>query len=262
MVACHLSGTRQRWFGVVFLLPVIAAFAVGQWLAGAMLVLLAVIMAVELRAMLALPAAAGTVLSALVVLSSVPLPTLNFFDHLLFGLVAAITVGGVVFFYKSLIFSVFTVLLVLCLFAANRLLALESGQVVLLSLAAVIAACDSAAYFAGRFFGGPKLMVAVSPNKTLSGSMGGLVAASISCVMLADFLYLDGIYAAIGAGVVLGVVAQSGDLLESAVKRRAGVKDSGTIIPGHGGLLDRFDGYILVLPVALAYISFLEGPPV
>ena len=257
MVAGQLSGTRQRWFGVVFLLPVIAAFAVGQWVAGAMLVLLAAIMAVELRAILALPAAAGAVLIALLVLPAVPLPTLDFFDHLLFGAVAALTAGGVVFFYKTLIFSVFTVLLVLCLFAANRLLALESGQVVLLSLAAVIAACDSAAYFAGRFFGGPKLLVAVSPNKTLSGSMGGLVAASISCVILADFLYLGSIYAAMGAGVVLGVVAQSGDLLESAVKRRAGVKDSGTIIPGHGGLLDRFDGYLLVLPVALAYISFL-----
>ncbi|MEL0062626.1 MAG: phosphatidate cytidylyltransferase [Candidatus Puniceispirillum sp.] len=257
MVAGQLSGTRQRWFGVVFLLPVIAAFAVGQWVAGAMLVLLAAIMAVELRAMLALAPAAEAVLVALLVLPAVPLPTLGFFDHLLFGVVAALTAGGVVFFYKPLIFCVFTVLLVLCLFAANRLLALESGQVVLLSLAAVIAACDSAAYFAGRFFGGPKLLVAVSPNKTISGSMGGLVAASISCVILADFLYLDSIYAAIGAGVVLGVVAQSGDLLESAVKRRAGVKDSGTIIPGHGGLLDRFDGYLLVLPVALGYISFL-----
>jgi phosphatidate cytidylyltransferase len=257
MVAGKLSGTRQRWFGVVFLLPVIAAFAVGQWVAGAMLVLLAAIMAVELRAMLALPATAGAVLFAMLVLPAVPLPTLDSFDHLLFGVVAALTAGGAVFFYKQLIFSVFTVLLVLCLFAANRLLALESGQVVLLSLAAVIAACDSAAYFTGRFFGGPKLLVAVSPNKTLSGSMGGLVAASISCVMLADFLYLDSIYAAIGAGVVLGVVAQSGDLLESAVKRRAGVKDSGTIIPGHGGLLDRFDGYLLVLPAALTYISFL-----
>ena len=62
---------------------------------------------------------------------------------------------------------------------------------------------------------------------------------------------------AIGAGLVLGVVAQSGDLLESAVKRRAGVKDSGTIIPGHGGLLDRFDGYLLVLPMAFAYVSLL-----
>jgi len=238
-------------------LPVIAAFAVGQWIAGAMLVLLAAIMAVELRAMLALPATAGAVLVALLVLPAVPLPTSDFFDHLFFGVVAALTAGGVVVFYKPLIFCVFTVLLVLCLFAANRLLALESGQVVLLSLAAVIAACDSAAYFAGRFFGGPKLLVAVSPNKTLSGSMGGLVAASISCVILADFLNLDSIYGAIGAGVVLGVVAQAGDLLESAVKRRAGVKDSGTIIPGHGGILDRFDGYLLVLPVALAYISFL-----
>ena len=121
----------------------------------------------------------------------------------------------------------------------------------------VITACDSAAYFVGRSIGGPKLFVAVSPNKTLSGSAGGLVAASISCVFLADFLYLEGIYAAIGAGVVLGCIAQSGDLLESAVKRRAGVKDSGTIIPGHGGLLDRFDGYLLVLPAALAYISLL-----
>ena len=257
MVAGQLSRTRQRWFGVVFLLPVIAAFAMGQWVAGAMLVVLAAIMAVELRAMLALPAIAGAILWALLVLAAVPLPALDFFDHLLLGVVAALAAGGVVLFYKPLIFCVFTIFLVLCLLAANRLLVLDSGHVFLLSLAAVIAACDSAAYFVGRFFGGPKLLVAVSPNKTLSGSMGGLVAASISCVILSDFLYLDSIYSASGAGVVLGVVAQSGDLLESAVKRRAGVKDSGTIIPGHGGLLDRFDGYLLVLPVALAYISLL-----
>jgi phosphatidate cytidylyltransferase len=257
MVAGQLSGTRQRWFGVVFLVPVIAAFALGQWVAGAMLVVLAAIMAVELRAMLALPAMAGAVLFALLVLAAVPLPALGFFDHLLLGAVVALVAGGVVGFYKPLIFIVFTIFLVLCLLAANRLLALDSGHVVLLSLAVVIAACDSAAYFVGRFFGGPKLLVIVSPNKTLSGSAGGLVAACISCVILADFLYLDSIFGAIGAGLVLGVIAQSGDLLESAVKRRAGVKDSGTIIPGHGGLLDRFDGYLLVLPVALAYISLL-----
>ena len=79
----------------------------------------------------------------------------------------------------------------LCMLAANRLLVLDSGHVVLLSLAAVIAAGDSAAYFVGRSLGGPKLLVAVSPNKTLSGSAGGLVAASISCVLLAEFLYLE-----------------------------------------------------------------------
>ena len=108
MVVGQLSGTRLRWFGVVFLLPVIAAFAMGQWVAGAMLVVLAAIMAVELCAMLALPAIAGAILWALLVLSAVPLPALDFFDYLLFGLVVALAAGGVVFFYKPLIFCVFT----------------------------------------------------------------------------------------------------------------------------------------------------------
>ena len=257
MLVDQLSGTRQRWYGVVFLLPVIAAFAVGQWVASAILVVLAAIMALELRSLLALPPKTGAVLFVLLVLTAVPLPALNIFDHLLLGLVAACAAGGVVVFYKPPLFGVFTIFLMLCMLAANRLLVLDSGHVVILSLAAVIAAGDSAAYFVGRSLGGPKLLVAVSPNKTLSGSAGGLVAASITCVILADFLYLESIYAAIGSGLVLGFVAQSGDLLESAVKRRAGVKDSGTIIPGHGGLLDRFDGYLLVLPLALAYISLL-----
>lgn len=257
MLADQLYETRRRWYGVVFLLPVITAFAVGHWVAAAMLVILAAIMALELRAMLALPAKVGAVLFALLVFAAVPITSLDVFDHLLLGVVAACVAGGVVLFYKPMLFSVFTIFLVLCLLAANRLLVLDSGHVVILSLATVIAACDSAAYFVGRSFGGPKLLVSVSPNKTLSGSVGGLVAASITCVILADFLYLDSIYVAIGAGLVLGFVAQSGDLLESAVKRRVGVKDSGAIIPGHGGLLDRFDGYLLVLPVALAYISLL-----
>ena len=87
MLANQLSGTRQRWYGVVFLLPVIAAFAVGNWVASAILVVLAAIMALELRSLLALPPKAGAVLFALLVLAAVPLPALNIFDHLLLGVV-------------------------------------------------------------------------------------------------------------------------------------------------------------------------------
>jgi phosphatidate cytidylyltransferase len=114
-------------------------------------------------------------------------------------------------------------------------------------LAAVIGACDSAAYFVGRFVGGAKLAPAISPNKTISGSVGGIVAAIAVMLGIAPFLELS-LLMALLLGFGLAVLSQIGDLLESALKRRVNVKDSGSILPGHGGLLDRFDGYLITVP--------------
>lgn len=116
-------------------------------------------------------------------------------------------------------------------------------------IVAVVIASDSFAYITGKTFGGPKLIPSVSPGKTWSGAIGGLVGAG--CVGGGIVGYLcGGLYTAFIGGalfsMVTGIVAQIGDLLESKLKRELGVKDSGKIIPGHGGVLDRFDALIFV----------------
>ena len=113
---------------------------------------------------------------------------------------------------------------------------------------ALVWATDIGAYFAGRTIGGPKLWPSVSPNKTWAGLIGGTVAASL----LASALHLwAGLPLRLTlATPMLAVLAQGGDLFESHLKRRAGVKDSGTLLPGHGGVMDRLDGLVPVAPVA------------
>lgn len=106
---------------------------------------------------------------------------------------------------------------------------------------------DIFAYFAGRTIGGPKLAPRISPNKTWAGLAGGGIGAAIVGIVAAQLLSLPAAFH--WAGGMMALIAQGGDLYESAAKRRAGVKDSGTILPGHGGVLDRLDG---LLPVAVA----------
>ena len=118
-------------------------------------------------------------------------------------------------------------------------------------------ASDSVAYLAGRALGGAKLAPRISPAKTWSGSLGGLAGAMLVGAALAALLPAPAdlgpaarIVRGLAAGLLLGLAAQAGDLAESAFKRRCGVKDSGRLIPGHGGLLDRFDGLLAAAPVA------------
>lgn len=107
-------------------------------------------------------------------------------------------------------------------------------------------ATDIGAYFAGRAFGGARLAPKISPSKTWSGLIGGMVAALIASATIGDRAGIVGV--PLWIGLFMGLLAQLGDLAQSWMKRRAGVKDSGKLIPGHGGLFDRVDG---VLPVAL-----------
>jgi phosphatidate cytidylyltransferase len=117
----------------------------------------------------------------------------------------------------------------------------------------IVWATDIGAYFAGRAIGGPKLAPAISPNKTWAGLIGGMVAAVVVGGGVAYLAQLPAI--AFFLAVPLAVVAQGGDLLESWLKRRAGVKDSGRILPGHGGALDRLDGALPVLIIVAALIA-------
>ena len=134
----------------------------------------------------------------------------------------------------------------------------DAGRANVLFVVLVVWASDIGAYTAGRIWGGPKLAPSLSPSKTWAGAIGGLVAAIL--IGQGAALLLTGApwgRAAIVAGL-LGVASQAGDLIESAVKRHFGVKDSGRLIPGHGGLLDRLDGLLAAAPAA-AVLAMIVG---
>lgn len=126
------------------------------------------------------------------------------------------------------------------------------GLVAILFLFAVVWATDILAYFAGRAIGGPRLWPAVSPKKTWSGALAGLAGAAIggSGVALASGLRVTATLVCLC--VVLSIAAQAGDLLESFVKRRFGAKDASHLIPGHGGVMDRLDGFMMAAVLGAA----------
>jgi phosphatidate cytidylyltransferase len=134
---------------------------------------------------------------------------------------------------------------------------LDGGEDFLMMLLIIIWAGDSFAYFAGKSFGRHKLSPNVSPNKTWEGAVAGFVFGIIAAA-ICKFTFVPQIQLvhAIGLGAVVGVFGQIGDLCESIVKRAAKVKDSGGIIPGHGGMLDRVDSLLFGAPAMYYYLSF------
>jgi phosphatidate cytidylyltransferase len=151
--------------------------------------------------------------------------------------------------------------LALCLLRGDS----EKGLQAILFVFAVVFAADTFAYFCGRAIGGPKLAPAISPNKTWSGFVGGLAGSVIvSLILLRIFGYSPGLLP-IEFALAISFVSQMGDLFESWVKRRFGKKDSGAMIPGHGGLLDRIDGLIFasvaawVAAIAAGGDAFVPG---
>ncbi|MGH6945915.1 MAG: phosphatidate cytidylyltransferase [Kiloniellales bacterium] len=129
----------------------------------------------------------------------------------------------------------------------------DSGRDLVLWLLATVWATDSMAYLVGRSLGGPKLAPAISPKKTWSGLAGGVFAAIAVGFVAGALMDLNPWRIAL-AGAALAIVEQSGDLLESALKRRFGAKDASRLIPGHGGLLDRVDGLLAASLVAAAFV--------
>lgn len=125
------------------------------------------------------------------------------------------------------------------------------GKYVTVILLCGVIGTDVGAYFVGRTVGGPKIAPKISPSKTWSGLAGGMLGAGLLMIAAQNAFHLDYTFAyspllTLAAGAALAVVAQGGDFFESWMKRRAGVKDSGRLIPGHGGLFDRTDGLIAV----------------
>jgi phosphatidate cytidylyltransferase len=135
----------------------------------------------------------------------------------------------------------------------------KEGLLVIVFVALVVWATDIAAYFGGRSIGGPKLWARVSPKKTWSGAVSGLIGAIAVALVFPAVVGVGYWLAALILAILLSLGAQAGDLAESAFKRRFGVKDSGTVIPGHGGVLDRVDG--LYVALALAWLLAIINAP-
>jgi phosphatidate cytidylyltransferase len=132
------------------------------------------------------------------------------------------------------------------------------GLLAILLLFALVWTTDIAGYFAGRALRGPKLWPRVSPNKTWSGAFVGTLAAVIAAIVVAKLAGLGHVWPIAALGGALSIVGQAGDLLESGIKRRFGVKDASQIIPGHGGVMDRLDAF-WAASVAAALLGFMRA---
>ena len=254
------STTQRRIFGTLLFLPVIGLFLVSQTVAQWLFVAFAFAMAWELASMLRMHQLLRLSLLFDIALFAIPAPLVVEMELLagfsLWPVFLALATLIAFFVWKitsNRLAALFTPLLLLCILSAREILGFDGGHLTLLSVAAAVAGCDVAAYFVGRHVGGPRLAPVISPKKTRSGAVGGLVGAVLVTMVVGGYNSLS-VAEALLAGCCIAILAQSGDLLESALKRNLAIKDSGNLIPGHGGFLDRFDGYLLTLPALYLYM--------
>ena len=178
---------------------------------------------------------------------SIPLKDNNNY-YLIFILLALITN---LFFYKiymNIINFIMSNLLIISFFSLIKILLIPNGLNIFLYLVLVVSVMDIFAYIGGNIFGVKKIAPTISNGKTIEGTLIGLFCSILASVLIKDLIDINLLYALI-LGFTIGLFSFFGDLLESFFKRRIGIKDSGKFIPGHGGFLDRFDGYILILPL-------------
>ena len=155
------------------------------------------------------------------------------------------------FFYKihtNIINFIMSNLLIISFFSLIKILLIPNGLNIFLYLVLLVSVMDIFAYIGGNIFGVKKIAPTISNGKTIEGTLIGLFFSILASVLIKDLIDINFLYALI-LGFTIGLFSFFGDLLESFFKRRIGIKDSGNFIPGHGGFLDRFDGYILILPL-------------
>ena len=243
------SNLRTRILSALVLAPAALALAwLGGWPFAALIAAACIAMAVELAALLPGNSLAERVLLAGFALAAVAMTAA--------GLPVVALIAGVAGLCFSLAFRMWrgealwvpflTFPYLVLPLVAILWLRLDPllGRAAVFWLLGVVWATDSCAYFAGRGIGGPKIAPSLSPKKTWAGLVGGMLGAG--AVGFGTSLWLGMGSPAIlgGLSALLAIVAQAGDFLESGLKRRAGVKDSGKLIPGHGGILDRVDGLV------------------
>lgn len=226
------------------LMIVVGAFDI--WLGGiwflALIALVCGLMIWELVRMLepadAVLASALGIMAALSVAVAVMVPVLG----TVLALAAPVVAGALLVKKQRVVFVLYAPVIMLASYALVTARALEDGITWLVWLVLVVVITDIAGYFAGRMFGGPKFWPSISPKKTWSGTVAGWIGAALLGLAFMSVTGVGPIL--ILVSMVTSFASQMGDIAESAIKRRAGVKDSSHLIPGHGGVLDRFDGLI------------------
>ena len=168
--------------------------------------------------------------------------------YLIFILLALITNLFFYKIYKNIINFIISNLLIISFFSLIKMLLIPNGLNIFLYLVLLVSVMDIFAYIGGNVFGVKKIAPTISNGKTIEGTLIGLFFSILASVLIKDLIDINFLYALI-LGFTIGLFSFLGDLLESFFKRRIGIKDSGNFIPGHGGFLDRFDGYILILPL-------------
>ena len=168
--------------------------------------------------------------------------------YLIFILLALITNLFFYKIYKNIINFIISNLLIISFFSLIKILLIPNGLNIFLYLVLLVSVMDIFAYIGGNIFGVKKIAPTISNGKTIEGTLIGLFFSTLTSVLIKDLIDINFLYALI-LGFIIGLFSFFGDLLASFFKRRIGIKDSGKFIPGHGGFLDRFDGYILILPL-------------
>ena len=155
--------------------------------------------------------------------------------------------------YNNHISFIYSNFILISFFLLLEILFMSDGFNLFLYIVLLITAMDVFAYIGGKLLGKIKIVPKISNGKTVEGTLIGLILTVSIASMIRDLVNLD-IYLSMLVGFFIGVLSFLGDILESSIKRSVGVKDSGNLIPGHGGLMDRLDGYIIVLPVFYTFL--------
>lgn len=251
-----MTDLLARLKGVFVLAPLFIAAYFGNPFLAAALSIVVVLMSFELSTILANQKLSKNRFAFLLLLGAIAGALPTFAPTLApIGLILAlVAIFGLVKKQVGVLQAYFAVAVTLCMASLSYLLFFVSIQPLIICLALIVAACDIGAYFIGRLIGGAKLAPAISPGKTISGAMGGLLSALLVAWLLNDYMTFLTMPSVV-FGVICGVLSQAGDLFESAFKRKMNIKDSSQLIPGHGGVLDRFDGYLFLLPLIVLLLS-------
>lgn len=182
--------------------------------------------------------------------------SLMFFNNLFFFLSISILINLIFFLYNKTdyIKIILSTLIIFSFFALISILQKSNGLNLFLYVVILVSTMDIFAYLGGKLLGKIKIMPNISKGKTIEGTVIGLFATVILSILFKDLINYNLKYSLI-FGFMIGILAFFGDLVESSFKRTIGVKDSGKLIPGHGGLMDRFDGYFLTLPFSYFFIN-------
>ena len=197
-----------------------------------------------------------TILLFFTIFESYKIETISLlFDNFIIFLLISVFFNSIFLFYKKakLVSFIISNIIILSFFSLIGILNSQNGLYIFLYAVILVSTMDIFAYLGGKLFGKKKIIPFVSKGKTYEGTITGLLSTIIVSYFIKDLIDFNIIYSLIN-GLFIGILAFSGDLLESFFKRKIGVKDSGKLIPGHGGLMDRFDGYFLVIPFLHIFI--------